>query len=90
MYRSRHLTPGPAGRAVPSRTGGRPVLARSRFFSPTRKDTPTVRRTRVLTAVLALAAGLLAGGPPALAADAPGPAPAANSQAADTSTWRWM
>ena len=51
-----------------------------------RKDTPTVRRTRVLTAVLALAAGLLAGGPPALAADAPAPAPV--SKAADTYTWR--
>ncbi len=48
-----------------------------------------MRRTRVLTAVLALAAGLLAGGPPALAADAPDPAPAAVSKpAADTHTWR--
>ncbi|MBQ0970942.1 cellulose binding domain-containing protein [Streptomyces sp. RK31] len=45
-----------------------------------------MRRTRVLTAVLALAAGLLAGGPPALAADAP--APASVSKAADTYTWR--
>ncbi|MGA5768126.1 cellulose binding domain-containing protein [Streptomyces pseudogriseolus] len=48
-----------------------------------------MRRTRVLTAVLALAAGLLAGGPPALAADAPDPAPAAVPKpAADTYTWR--
>ncbi|GAB2330478.1 hypothetical protein STREPTOSP366_56340 [Streptomyces variabilis] len=45
-----------------------------------------MRRTRVLTAVLALAAGLLAGGPPALAADAP--APASATKAADTYTWR--
>ncbi|MEW2323212.1 cellulose binding domain-containing protein [Streptomyces griseoincarnatus] len=45
-----------------------------------------MRRTRVLTAVLALAAGLLAGGPPALAAGAP--APASVSKAADTNTWR--
>ncbi|CAM5471907.1 hypothetical protein SALBM217S_10480 [Streptomyces griseoloalbus] len=48
-----------------------------------------MRRTRVLTAVLTLAAGLLAGGPPALAADAPDPAPAAVPKpAADTYTWR--
>ncbi|MFJ2946563.1 cellulose binding domain-containing protein [Streptomyces sp. NPDC087226] len=44
-----------------------------------------MRRTRVLTAVLALAAGLLAGGPPALAADAPQPA---TPLAADTYTWK--
>ncbi|MDT0401871.1 MULTISPECIES: cellulose binding domain-containing protein [Streptomyces] len=44
-----------------------------------------MRRTRVLTAVLALAAGLLAGGPPALAADAPQPAA---PLAADTYTWK--
>jgi hypothetical protein len=42
-----------------------------------------VRRTRILTAVLALAAGLLAGTPPALAA---GPEQAAI--AADTYTWK--
>ncbi|MEU6885894.1 cellulose binding domain-containing protein [Streptomyces viridosporus] len=45
-----------------------------------------MRRTRVLTAVLALAAGLLTGGPPALAAG-DGPEPAA-SLAADTYTWK--
>ncbi|GGQ19671.1 xyloglucanase [Streptomyces griseomycini] len=46
-----------------------------------------MRRTRTLTVVLALAAGLLAGGPPALAAaDAPEPAGAA--LAADTYTWK--
>ncbi|GHH93076.1 cellulose binding domain-containing protein [Streptomyces capillispiralis] len=44
-----------------------------------------MRRTRVLTAVLALAAGLLAGGPPALAAGAPEPA---GTLAADTYTWK--
>ncbi|WP_217135968.1 cellulose binding domain-containing protein [Streptomyces sp. AC558_RSS880] len=44
-----------------------------------------MRRTRVLTAVLALAAGLLAGGPPALAAGAPEPA---TTLAADTYTWK--
>ncbi|AYL38814.1 cellulose binding domain-containing protein [Streptomyces fungicidicus] len=44
-----------------------------------------MRRTRILTAVLALAAGLLAGGPPALAAGAPEPATAL---AADTYTWK--
>ncbi|MEU9351152.1 cellulose binding domain-containing protein [Streptomyces griseoloalbus] len=44
-----------------------------------------MRRTRILTTVLALAAGLLAGGPPALAADAPGPA---TTLAADTYTWK--
>ncbi|MET7479599.1 cellulose binding domain-containing protein [Streptomyces sp. NPDC005648] len=43
-----------------------------------------MRRTRILTAVLALAAGLLAGTPPALAADHP----AKTSLAADTYTWR--
>ncbi|MFV0132718.1 cellulose binding domain-containing protein [Streptomyces sp. HMX87] len=43
-----------------------------------------MRRTRILTAVLALAAGLLAGGPPALAADAPKRA----AVAADTYTWK--
>ncbi|MEU7468573.1 cellulose binding domain-containing protein [Streptomyces sp. NPDC044984] len=42
-----------------------------------------MRRTRVLTAVLALAAGLLAGGPPALAAPQP-----ATTLAADTYTWK--
>ena len=47
-----------------------------------------MRRTRLLTAVLALAAGLLTGGPSALAADAPSPAPASVSQAADAYTWR--
>ncbi|GGV37496.1 xyloglucanase [Streptomyces griseoflavus] len=44
-----------------------------------------MRRTRILTTVLALAAGLLAGGPPALAAGAPEPA---TSLAADTYTWK--
>ncbi|MER6746195.1 cellulose binding domain-containing protein [Streptomyces fungicidicus] len=44
-----------------------------------------MRRTRILTAVLALAAGLLAGSPPALAAGAPEPATAL---AADTYTWK--
>jgi hypothetical protein len=44
-----------------------------------------VRRTRILTAVLALAAGLLAGGPPALAADGPRQTAA---PAADTYTWK--
>ncbi|GAA2256661.1 xyloglucanase [Streptomyces atrovirens] len=44
-----------------------------------------MRRTRVLTTVLALAAGLLAGGPPALAAGAPEPA---TTLAADTYTWK--
>ncbi|MEV0691115.1 cellulose binding domain-containing protein [Streptomyces sp. NPDC050388] len=44
-----------------------------------------MRRTRVLTAVLTLAAGLLTGGPPALAAGAPEPATAL---AADTYTWK--
>ncbi|PAZ09944.1 xyloglucanase [Streptomyces sp. SA15] len=42
-----------------------------------------MRRTRVLTAVLALAAGLLAGTPPALAADTPKAV-----VAADTYTWK--
>jgi hypothetical protein len=41
-----------------------------------------VRRTRILTAVLALAAGLLAGTPPALAASTP-----KVTLAADTYTW---
>ncbi len=45
----------------------------------------TVRRTRVLTVVLALAAGLLAGTPPALAAEPDTPRV---SLAADTYTWR--
>ncbi|MET9154667.1 cellulose binding domain-containing protein [Streptomyces griseoflavus] len=44
-----------------------------------------MRRTRILTTVLALAAGLLVGGPPALAADAPAPA---TSLAADAYTWK--
>ncbi|GGU31697.1 cellulose binding domain-containing protein [Streptomyces daghestanicus] len=44
-----------------------------------------MRRTRILTAALALAAGLLTGGPPAaLAAEPP---PAAAALAADTYTW---
>lgn len=43
-----------------------------------------MRRTRILTAVLALAAGLLAGTPPALAADTPARA----TLAADTYTWK--
>ncbi|MER5216969.1 cellulose binding domain-containing protein [Streptomyces sp. NPDC002838] len=42
-----------------------------------------MRRTRILTAVLALAAGLLAGTPPALAADTPKAV-----VAADTYTWK--
>jgi Cellobiohydrolase A (1,4-beta-cellobiosidase A) len=42
-----------------------------------------VRRTRILTAVLALAAGLLAGTPPALAASSP-----TTAVAADTYTWK--
>jgi hypothetical protein len=44
-----------------------------------------VRRTRILTAVLALAAGLLAGTPPALAAE---PVEREVSIAADTYTWK--
>ncbi|MFI8089570.1 cellulose binding domain-containing protein [Streptomyces sp. NPDC086080] len=44
-----------------------------------------MRRTRILTVVLALAAGLLAGGPPALAAGPPEPA---TPLAADTYTWK--
>ncbi|MER6673254.1 cellulose binding domain-containing protein [Streptomyces sp. NPDC000983] len=50
-----------------------------------------MRRTRILTAVLALAAGLLAGTPPALAAEPAEPAePAAQavSITADTYTWK--
>ncbi|MFH9859429.1 cellulose binding domain-containing protein [Streptomyces sp. NPDC017202] len=43
-----------------------------------------MRRTRVLTAALALAAGLLAGAPPALAADSAPPAPLA----AESYTWK--
>ncbi|MET7984438.1 cellulose binding domain-containing protein [Streptomyces sp. NPDC005281] len=42
-----------------------------------------MRRTRILTAVLALAAGLLAGTPPALAASTP-----RTTVAADTYTWK--
>jgi hypothetical protein len=42
-----------------------------------------VRRTRILTAVLALAAGLLSGAPSALAADPP-----STKLAADTYTWK--
>ncbi|MEV6177302.1 hypothetical protein, partial [Streptomyces sp. NPDC052015] len=42
-----------------------------------------MRRTRILTATLALAAGLLAGTPPALAADS-----ARAAIAADTYTWK--
>ena len=42
-----------------------------------------MRRTRILTAVLALAAGLLSGAPTALAADPPAP-----RLAADTYTWK--
>ncbi|MGR3868618.1 cellulose binding domain-containing protein [Streptomyces graminifolii] len=45
-----------------------------------------MRRTRILTAVLALAAGLLVGGPSALAANA-NPKPAKVTVAADTYTW---
>ncbi|MGW3662243.1 cellulose binding domain-containing protein [Streptomyces sp. NPDC005141] len=45
-----------------------------------------MRRTRILTAVLALAAGLLTGTPPALAADTP--VAAATAVAADTYTWK--
>ncbi|GAA2249509.1 xyloglucanase [Streptomyces ruber] len=45
-----------------------------------------MRRTRTLTAVFALAAGLLAGGPPALAAT--GDEPAQVPLAADTYTWK--
>ncbi|CAL9637315.1 Xyloglucanase [Streptomyces sp. enrichment culture] len=45
-----------------------------------------MRRTRILTVVLALAAGLLTGGPPALAAGAP--EPAGTALAADTYTWK--
>jgi hypothetical protein len=50
-----------------------------------------VRRTRILTTVLALAAGLLAGSPPALAADRAGQAERAGEKvsiAADTYTWK--
>ncbi len=43
-----------------------------------------MRRTRILTAVLALAAGLLAGAPPALGADAAKDV----SITADTYTWK--
>ncbi|MGV9555498.1 cellulose binding domain-containing protein [Streptomyces sp. NPDC003401] len=43
-----------------------------------------MRRTRLLTAALALAAGLLAGTPPALAADGAAPAPLA----AESYTWK--
>ncbi|MFJ9114564.1 cellulose binding domain-containing protein [Streptomyces sp. NPDC102394] len=42
-----------------------------------------MRRTRILTAVLALAAGLLAGAPPVLAASTP-----STTLAADTYTWK--
>ncbi|UXY32927.1 hypothetical protein N8I87_33660 [Streptomyces sp. HUAS TT20] len=42
-----------------------------------------MRRTRILTAVPALAAGLLAGSPPALAASSP-----KVTLAADTCTWK--
>lgn len=45
-----------------------------------------MRRTRILTAVLALTAGLLLGTPPALAAQA-APANGATALAADTYTW---
>ncbi|MEV4859806.1 cellulose binding domain-containing protein [Streptomyces ossamyceticus] len=50
-----------------------------------------MRRTRILTTVLALAAGLLAGSPPALAADRAGQAERAGEKvsiAADTYTWK--
>ncbi|MFE4702565.1 cellulose binding domain-containing protein [Streptomyces sp. NPDC056738] len=50
-----------------------------------------MRRTRILTAVLALAAGLLAGTPPALAANTPTTTAASTSTAkvaADTYTWK--
>ncbi|MGW0970397.1 cellulose binding domain-containing protein [Streptomyces sp. NPDC002516] len=51
-----------------------------------------MRRTRILTAVLALAAGLLAGTPPTLAAGSPATTTAAGTSttkvAADTYTWK--
>ncbi|MFJ7962114.1 cellulose binding domain-containing protein [Streptomyces sp. NPDC096324] len=50
-----------------------------------------MRRTRILTAVLALAAGLLAGTPPALAANTPTKTAASTpttTLAADTYTWK--
>ncbi|MFF3445634.1 cellulose binding domain-containing protein [Streptomyces sp. NPDC002667] len=51
-----------------------------------------MRRTRILTAVLTLAAGLLAGTPPALAAGTPATTTAASTStttvAADTYTWK--
>ncbi|MFM9699568.1 cellulose binding domain-containing protein [Streptomyces europaeiscabiei] len=47
-----------------------------------------MRRTRILTTVLALAAGLLAGSPPALAAEKAEKADKSVSIAADTYTWK--
>ncbi|MFI2037933.1 cellulose binding domain-containing protein [Streptomyces bottropensis] len=47
-----------------------------------------MRRTRILTTVLALAAGLLAGSPPVMAAEKAGSADRSVSVAADTYTWK--
>ncbi|GAA3801257.1 cellulose binding domain-containing protein [Streptomyces phyllanthi] len=47
-----------------------------------------MRRTRILTAVLALSAGLLTGGPPALGAEADPAAAKSVKIAADTYTWK--
>ncbi|MGW1672006.1 cellulose binding domain-containing protein [Streptomyces sp. NPDC002324] len=47
-----------------------------------------MRRTRILTTVLALAAGLLAGSPPVMAAERAGSADRSVSVAADTYTWK--
>ncbi len=62
-----------------------PLRGRGDLSPHSQERTPAVRRTRILTTVLALAAGLLAGSPPALAADrAEKPA----ALAADTYTWK--